>query len=143
MNIERTIKAVIISPWATMLMLLYMLFESLYIHGFDPAALLGSFLVATMFIFGFVSTAYLIVIFVGLPVHWLFDKFKLTHWLTYLFTGFLIALSWQYILFFNSEIPEQLKTSGYSTYGVCSVLVTLTFWFIAVKSHNKASQSDG
>ncbi|MCL1038320.1 hypothetical protein L2750_14395 [Shewanella submarina] len=77
MNAKQTIKAVLIAPWITLVFVAILFIEHLLgaAHGTaqnSMSQIPGAIFIIFMFVFGFVGTAYLIVISVGLPVHWFF-----------------------------------------------------------------------
>ena len=147
MNIERTFKAALISPWASLVFVVYVFVEDLLSQSAESLANIasqipGTLFVLFMFVFGFVGTAYLVVIFAGLPVHWVLSKLGINHWSIYLLLGLCIGLVWQFAALLGSNMPGQLQEAGYWAYAFNAVLVSSVFWHIAVNSHNKQKQAD-
>ncbi|KZY61707.1 hypothetical protein A3742_20970 [Oleiphilus sp. HI0071] len=147
MNIERTFKAVLISPWASLVFVMYIFGEHLLTQSTESLSSIasqipGTLFVLSMFVFGFVGTSYLVVVFAGVPVHWVLSKLGIRHWSIYLFLGLCIGLLWQFVLLLGSNMPSQLQEVGYLAYAINSVVVSLVFWYIAVNSHNKKKQAD-
>lgn len=145
MNNERTLKAALISPWASLIFVVYIFGEHLLTRNAEPLSLSqipGTLFVLSMFVFGFVGTAYLAVIFAGFPVHWILSRLGIKHWVVYLLLGLCIGLAWQFVLLLGSNMPSQLQEAGYWSYAINAVLVSAVFWHIAVNSHNKQKQAD-
>lgn len=145
MSIENTVKAILISPWASLLVVIYAFGE--YLFEMEPdhfqqmlSQIPGLLFVLALFIFGFVGTSYLLVLVCGVPIHLLLCKLNITHWAIYIACGLSIGLLYQYIQLIGSSMPAQLQETGYITYTVSSLLVATVFWYIAVKSHNKLNQ---
>ncbi len=145
MNIERTLKAVLISPWASLVLVVYIFVEDILIQSAESLAIIASQLPGTLFVlflfvFGFVVTSYVVVIFVGLPVHWILSRFGIKHWSIYLLLGLCIGLALQFLIFVGSNMPDQLREGGYWIFATNAVLVSLAFWHIAVNSHNRVAE---
>jgi len=148
MNIQSTFKAVLISPWASLVFVAFMVLESVFASS--PGAptpisgpITGTIIVLFMFTIGYVGTSYLIVVSAGLPLHWLLCRLGISHWSIYLCVGIVIGLVWQFVSLIGSEMPWSLQSVGYISYGVCAAVVSLVFWYIAVKSHNNSLKLDG
>ncbi|MFV8783634.1 hypothetical protein ACNKU7_14545 [Microbulbifer sp. SA54] len=145
MNIESTVKATLIAPWASLLVVVFA-FGS-YLLEMEPdhfqqmlSQIPGLLFVLAMFVFGFVGTSYLLVLVCGVPVHLVLRKLNITHWSVYILLGVSIGLLYQYIQLIGSSMPSQLRETGYFSYAISSLLVATVFWYIAVKSHNKQRQ---
>ena len=146
MNIESTVKAALIAPWASLLVVVFAFGG--YILEMEPdhfqqmlSQIPGLLFVLAMFVFGFVGTSYLLVFVCGVPAHLALSKLNITHWSVYIVLGVGIGLLFQYIQLIGSSMPHQLQETGYISYAVSSLLVASVFWYIAVKSHNKARQN--
>jgi hypothetical protein len=137
MDTKRTFKAVIVSPWASLIFLLYLFIEQLIAQGLSLfenifSQLIGTLFILIMFILGFVGTSYFIVFLVGIPTHWILSKFKIKHWAAYTVSGLFIGLTWHFISTLGSNMPTQLQYSGYLPYAVNSVIISYVFWYITV-----------
>jgi len=88
-----------------------------------------------MFSFGFVLISYVLVLLVGLPIHWILSKFKAQHWSLYLAAGVAIALVYEYVS--NYKLSPPYQETGYMVSSACALVVSYSFWYLAVKSHNK------
>ena len=144
-KINQTTKAVLIAPWASLIVVIYALGQELLTLNNGStvnlgAQILSAFLLFLLFIFGFVSISYLVVAFIGVPAHWLFLKLKIKHWGFYIVTGVAISLVIQFLLYINSDVPAQLRAVGYMSYGISAVFVSGVFWYIAVGSTRELSQ---
>jgi len=147
MNIKRTLKAVIISPLASTGTVVYMLGEDLLSQCPSSLASIASQVPGTLFVmalfsFGFVGMSYLIVVFIGLPAHWILSKLSIKHWGIYMIVGLVVGLALQFSVYLVSNMPAQLRGSGYLLCGINSVLVSIVFWRIAVKPYNNHRQGD-
>ncbi|WP_022958384.1 hypothetical protein [Spongiibacter tropicus] len=145
MNIESTVKATLIAPWASLLVVVFAFGGYLLEIELDHfqqmlSQIPGLLFVLAMFVFGFVGTSYLLVVVCGVPIHLVLHKLNITHWSAYILLGVSIGLVYQYIQLIGSSMPRQLQETGYITYAASSLLVALAFWYIAVKSHNKQRQ---
>lgn len=145
MKINQTVKATLISPWASVFVVVYALAQELLALNFNSMTELGSNLLSTvllffLFILGFVGISYLIVAFVGLPAHWLLSKLELKHWSFYIVCGVSIALASQFLLFLGNDVPSQIQMFGYISYGFSALFVSFVFWYIAVSPQNKIIQ---
>ncbi|MBO2650066.1 hypothetical protein [Shewanella algae] len=146
MNIKSTVKATLIAPWASLLVVVFAF--GCCLLGMEPdhfqqmvSQIPRLLFVLAMFVFGFVGTSYLLVLVCGVPVHMVLSKLKITHWSIYIVLGVSIGLLYQYSQLTGSSMPSQLQETGYISYAVSSFLVALAFWYIAVKPHNKARQN--
>ena len=146
MNIESTVKAALIAPWASLLVVVFAFGG--YLLEMEPdhfqqmlSQIPGLLFVLAMFVFGFVGTSYLLVLVFGVPVHLALSKLNITHWSVYIVLGESIGLLFQYNQLIGSSMPSPLQETGYISYAVSSLLVASAFWYIAVKSHNKARQN--
>jgi hypothetical protein len=140
MDTKRTFIAVLLSPFASIIVLVAAFLES--ISRGESIEFLDGFIVITLFILGFVSVSFVFVIIVGLPIHLGLSKLRIINWFSYCFLGVLIPLLYKYIELIDSEIPNELRSADYMAYGFSGLFVSLAFWFIAVKPHNKSLKQD-
>lgn len=146
MKINQTVKAVLVSPWASVVVVLFALIQDLLALNLNSMTELGPNLMSTVFLFFlfvlvFVGISYLIVAFIGLPAHWLLSKLELKHWSYYIVCGVAIALASQFLLFIGSDVPSKIQIFGYISYGFSAVFVSLVFWYIAVSSQKNILRS--
>ncbi|MCO1336738.1 hypothetical protein MO867_20635 [Microbulbifer sp. OS29] len=140
MNIKHTLTAVFLSPLASLLLVIVMVVDSLF-RG--PSLLsLDGLIVILMFAFGIVAVSFVLVLFFGVPLHFLLSKLNIGNWWAYALTGLVVAISFQFIQLTDSIMPAQLQQTGYGFYAVGGFVVSLAFWFCAVKSHNNNRQGD-
>lgn len=139
MNIEKTVKAALVAPWASLFMVAFAFGEHLL--AMEPehfqqiwSQIPGLLFVLAIFIFGFVGTSYMLVLVCGIPIHIALQKFNISHWSVYISLGTGIGLLYQYIQLMGSSMPAQLQETGYVSYAISSLLVATAFWYIAVKS---------
>ena len=140
MDNKRTFLAVFLSPFASIIVLVAAFIES--ISRGQSVQFLDGFIVITLFILGFVSVSFVFVIIAGLPIHFVLSKLRVKNWFTYCFLGVLIPVLYRYIELLSSEMPSDLRTIDYIAYGFSGFFVSLAFWVIAVKPHNKNLKRD-
>ncbi len=142
MNIERTFKAVMIAPWASLVPVAYVLAEHFITTDADVGAQpLGTLFVVGMLALGSVGTAYIAVVAIGLPIHWGLSRLGLRHCVAYLAIGTATGLLWEFAKLVGSEMPLQLQQAGYLSHAMGALLVSFAFWNIAVDPHNKVTNN--
>jgi len=140
MNNKRTLLAVLLSPIASLILIVAMIVDSFF-NGPNLISLEG-LLAITLFSIGSIAISYAFVLFIGLPIHFLYSKMSIKSWLAYSLSGVVVAVSYQYIQFTGNGMPAQLQETGYLFYAGGGLAVSLVFWYFAVKPHNKNRQSD-
>ncbi|WP_444898161.1 hypothetical protein [Microbulbifer sp. SSSA005] len=140
MNNKRTLLALLLSPIASSVLIVAILVDSLF-NGQSLVSFEG-LLVLTLFAIGSIVVSYVFVLLVGLPIHFVFSKLNITSWLAYTLSGIVVAISYQYIQYLGDEMPAQLQEAGYALYAGGGLIVSLVFWYFAVKPHNNNRQSD-
>ena len=140
MDSKRTFLAVFLSPFASLIVLVVAFIESLArgegIQFFD------GFIAIVLFVIGFVFISFTFVITIGLPIHIGLSKIRVTNWFIYCFLGILVPLFYKYVDLLGSEMPTELRSTDYIAYGCGGFFVSLAFWVIAVKPHNKPLKQD-
>jgi hypothetical protein len=141
MNNFRTIKAILIAPWASIIVVIVLFVDYLFHKDIESlttmtSQMLGVFLIFVMFIFGFVGASYFLVLFFILPIHLLLTRYNITHWLVYVGFGVVIALICDYyFVVSDSGMPVQLQKIGYYVSGSSAIFVSLTFWYVGVRQN--------
>jgi hypothetical protein len=135
MDSKRTFIAVFLSPFASLIVLVVAFIES-FVRG-ESIQFFDGFVVIVLFVIGFVSISFAFVIIVGLPIHLGLSKIRVTNWFVYCFLGILVPLLYKYVDLLGSEMPTELRSADYIAYGCGGFFVSLAFWVIAVKPHNK------
>ncbi|MEP1742590.1 MAG: hypothetical protein ABJI60_06085 [Kangiellaceae bacterium] len=140
-NGQRLFKAILLAPFASLLVLAVIFIESLF-RGQGNLFVEGT-VVALMFGFGFVSISFAFLILYGLPVHFIFTKLLIRHWIAYVGFGILGPVSYIFITHIGSEIPNSMRLVNYVVFGSSGLCVSLIFWLIAVKPNtvNQESQN--
>lgn len=128
MELKNLLKATLVAPWASMVLVVYAFAEHLLSMDAESMELLASQIPGLIYVFilftlGFVGTAYLIVLVAGLPSHFLLAKLKVRNLTVYLFVGLAIGLLWQYLLLLGSSMPKHLQETGFYSYGISALLV--------------------
>lgn len=138
MDKKRITAAVLIAPFASLAVVLGMAAESLLYDSrmlsFDGLMVFG------LMALGFVSTSFVFVLLVGVPIHWLLTKIKINSVLWYIAMGVSFALAYVHLKS-PEDIPQSHLQTSLLSYGVTAVFVSWCFWYVAVKTHNKALKS--
>ena len=134
MDRKRVITAVLISPFASLVVVLMLAAESL-LHDFRIVSVDGLVVTGLMALV-FVSTSFVLVLVLGVPVHWALSKMKINGGIWYVVAGVSIAVAYQYLVSPEDAPPSHLQI-GLWTHGVTAVFVSWCFWYLAARSPRK------
>jgi hypothetical protein len=134
MNPQLALKAALISPLASLPIIMIAAVLSISEQGFDW----GVLLVLVFLTLGFLVVIYIFVFIVGLPIHYFLSVLKLNHWSIYLTFGLISATIYPIFNMVSRETqaPSQVIIS-LLIIAASSILVSYSFWYIAVRPHNK------
>ncbi|QOL25575.1 hypothetical protein LP316_14965 [Thalassotalea sp. LPB0316] len=129
MSFKRTFLATIISPFASIIVLAFQLIKFFYSAEVMPPLDGVLWVIITS-----VTVTFVMVASIGFVAHSILSTFGLTHWYIYSFLGALASIYYKYNALVDSNMPNDLRTMEYLTYGLNGFLVSLTFWAIAVRT---------
>ncbi|WP_110430415.1 hypothetical protein [Glaciecola sp. KUL10] len=140
MDNKRTFFATLIAPFASLIVLVGMILESIF-NG-QGLLFFDSFFVVYMFIAGFLSQSMLFLLVYGLPIHFLLSKLKVSYYTLYLLLGSLGPICFKILEHLGTETPISHRYTEIMVFGFSGFAVTTAFWFIAVYPHNKTMKTD-
>ncbi len=139
MDAKSTTKAVITSSLSSLIIVLGMFVEDLFKSG--NLVSIDGLIVMVMFVLGFVSTSFAVVVIAGVPCHLILTKLRFNKLWQYLVVGLLISAVYSWFIQ-PSNMPQQLQSFSFWVYIITGFVVTSVFWYIAVKPHNKLINKD-
>lgn len=129
MDKGQTLLATIISPFSSLIIAMGLFAEEAVRN---PSGMIsGGIIIVLLFSVGFVATSAAFVVLIGLPLHFLYSRKSLKNVLLYCLSGIFVALAYQY---FTNMVPPSLQAVGYWVYAASGLIVSLTFWWLAVKN---------
>ena len=138
MDKKRTFAAVFVAPLASIIVWFAIYAESMF---YDNAITFREWIFLLVAGGGaFLVVSYVLTMFIGFPIHCLLTWLKLKHWAVYLVSGIAGAVGYKYVVLHSSSMPSQMQEVGYLIYSTCGAVISVAFWYIAVKPHNKFRQ---
>lgn len=140
MDKKRTFIATLIAPFASLIVLVGMVLESI-LNG-QGLLFFDSFFVVYMFIAGFLSQSMIFLVVYGLPIHFILSKLKMSYYILYIILGSLGPICFKAFGHLGTETPISHRYTDIMVFGFSGFTVTSAFWLLAVYPHNKNIKTD-